>query len=128
MNKNTERSRRYRERHANDLAYQERRRQSRKTSEFVERRWRRRGSNATVEGFKSFFDAQSGRCALCRIVFEHTPDFDHCHVCEDPRGLLCNPCNRILGLYERRGMRRRVWNEDDVVAYLETCSCYIDYD
>ncbi|WP_217989626.1 hypothetical protein, partial [Mycobacterium avium] len=62
MNKNTERSRRYRERHANDLAYQERRRQSRKTSEFVERRWRRRGSNATVEGFKSFFDAQSGRC------------------------------------------------------------------
>lgn len=42
-------------------------------------------------------DAQ-GRCAIC--LFDKKLVVDHDHETERIRGLLCHPCNRMLGAYE----------------------------
>lgn len=73
----------------------------------------------THAGWKVFFERQEGKCAGCGAAFAHptTKDMsrfgvksqvDHRHrkingleqpcVTEDVRGLLCAPCNRLLGV------------------------------
>lgn len=43
--------------------------------------------------------AQGGKCLICG---EPRPlVLDHCHASKIVRGLLCSPCNRHLGLYEK---------------------------
>lgn len=42
---------------------------------------------------------QDNKCAVCFVEFTETPHADHKHVVPPiPRGLLCSPCNRALGL------------------------------
>ncbi|SRR6266571_1299620 len=63
--------------------------------------------------FDALFQKQQGRCALCSISQEeldakyprHAPVYrkfiiDHCHSTGKIRGLLCNPCNNLLGMME----------------------------
>ncbi len=63
--------------------------------------------------FDALFQIQQGRCAICGISQEeldakyprHAPVYrrfiiDHCHSTGKIRGLLCNPCNNLLGAYE----------------------------
>ena len=51
----------------------------------------------TAEEWQSLFDSQQGLCAICRV--NNIRDVDHCHITGRVRGLLCNPCNQALGLF-----------------------------
>ena len=43
----------------------------------------------------------SGRCAICSVQFDgpKEPALDHCHDTGAVRGLLCQRCNRAIGLF-----------------------------
>ena len=48
------------------------------------------------EGYQALFDEQRGRCAVCARGVPLVVDHDH--ETGQIRGLLCDPCNRGLGL------------------------------
>lgn len=59
----------------------------------------------TPERYREMLKAQGGRCAICRRPETakingkvKTLSVDHCHATEAVRGLLCDACNRMLGL------------------------------
>ncbi len=56
----------------------------------------------TVEAYKAMLEAQNGVCALCLRNRHKTRHLcvDHNHKNGKVRGILCNPCNRSLGLVE----------------------------
>lgn len=46
--------------------------------------------------------SQSGRCGCCSRDFPNNirePAIDHCHITGAVRGLLCQRCNRAIGLF-----------------------------
>lgn len=56
----------------------------------------------TQDDYDRMLEAQGGRCAICKTA---TPTgkwkvfaVDHCHTTGKIRGLLCNECNRGMGL------------------------------
>lgn len=64
---------------------------------------------------------QCGACPLCRST-PGSLSIDHCHKTGVVRGLLCAPCNRALGFFERfRDDSERQWIAR-AEAYLEA-SC-----
>lgn len=55
-----------------------------------------------VRGFYAALLAlQEGRCAICRVATGKARRLamDHDHATNRPRGLLCGPCNQVLGLW-----------------------------
>lgn len=42
---------------------------------------------------------QGGTCAICNREIESAPHLDHCHAGGNVRGVLCQACNRGLGLF-----------------------------
>lgn len=52
----------------------------------------------SVEAADNMRIAQDDKCAICNNPFTQTPDLDHDHKTGKIRGLLCHPCNLILGL------------------------------
>lgn len=51
------------------------------------------------------FTEQGGVCAICRLPAQRSGqprllDVDHSHETGRIRGLLCNPCNRAIGLFK----------------------------
>lgn len=71
---------------------------------------------ATLEYVNTLLRRQKGRCAICggRFVGRRRPDLDHNHKTRKPRGLLCNSCNRGIGL-----LKDRVSILRSAVRYLE---------
>lgn len=78
-------------------------------------RWRhiKRKYGLTKDQYMALLEAQGGVCAIC-----HQPDprgiqlsVDHDHKTLRVRGLLCLPCNRHVGYFEKLGV--------DIVAYLK---------
>lgn len=60
-----------------------------------------------LEDFLELLDKQRGKCAICLGVgfkmhegIKETLVVDHCHETGKVRGLLCNNCNRGLGLFK----------------------------
>lgn len=56
----------------------------------------------TPAGYDSLVAAHSGRCAICGTTSPGRKGsgrllIDHCHATGIVRGLLCNPCNTMLG-------------------------------
>lgn len=53
--------------------------------------------NISKPGWDALSEKQNGKCALC-----NNPPYavDHCHTTGRIRGLLCDRCNRLLGLLE----------------------------
>lgn len=55
----------------------------------------------TLEEYNKLFTLQEGKCQICKT---HQKDLtkrlavDHCHKTSKIRGLLCNNCNRGLGM------------------------------
>jgi hypothetical protein len=51
----------------------------------------------TLDSYNSMLLAQSNKCLICEISSERKLYVDHCHKSKKVRGLLCQPCNSILG-------------------------------
>lgn len=64
----------------------------------------------SVDEYDAMWEAQDGKCALCRGANEDVIDWrtgkprmlavDHCHNSNKVRGLLCEHCNRGLGCFK----------------------------
>jgi hypothetical protein len=63
--------------------------------------------NITIEDYESLLKKQGGRCAICNGEQEYalygtnkslSLAVDHCHTTNKVRGLLCNNCNRGIGM------------------------------
>ena len=50
--------------------------------------------------FQNMFTKQGNKCAICftTLFDKFRPSVDHCHKTGKIRGLLCNNCNRAIGL------------------------------
>jgi hypothetical protein len=53
----------------------------------------------TLEEFNILLHNQNNSCKICNTIFndETTPCVDHCHDTENIRGIVCHPCNKLLG-------------------------------
>lgn len=78
----------------------------------------------TINEYESLLEQQGGRCACCGVeenttLYGHNRSLnfavDHCHTTGKVRGLLCNQCNRAIGMLGDtvEGVRR-------ALKYLET--------
>jgi len=56
--------------------------------------------NISKTDFNNLLKKQDNKCALCLNDFKDTPSIDHCHESGKVRGLLCNNCNRGLGMLQ----------------------------
>lgn len=54
----------------------------------------------TTAEYNLMLSNQNGTCAICLRVPDKSLCIDHCHVSGKVRGLLCNPCNKGLGLFK----------------------------
>lgn len=60
----------------------------------------------TVDRYNEILQIQNGCCAICRTSKSSGPHgsqrlaIDHCHDTGKVRGLLCNNCNRAVGLFK----------------------------
>jgi len=52
--------------------------------------------------FQKMLNKQNNSCAICKTTEwgRPSPSIDHCHSTGLVRGLLCNNCNRALGLFK----------------------------
>ncbi len=55
-------------------------------------------TGATREVYAELLHKQNGVCAICYQPQECNLHVDHCHATGKIRGLLCGPCNRMLGM------------------------------
>lgn len=56
-----------------------------------------------IEDYSDMLDRQEGKCAICRTAKARTPKglcVDHCHKSKMVRGLLCDDCNRGIGIFK----------------------------
>ena len=78
----------------------------RDNKEKVARQRRNYRHGITQQWFDSKSEEQQNRCAICGKRFEDTPHIDHNHECcpklksceKCRRGLLCAPCNVMIGM------------------------------
>ncbi len=75
----------------------------------------------TPEQVENMLAAQKGTCAICTTPITMRCDdkskavhVDHCHTTLKVRGLLCNKCNRAIGM-----LREDVNVLENAIAYLE---------
>lgn len=68
--------------------------------------WLKRKYNLSYVEYEELYHLQNGKCKICSIEISikakdnghETACVDHCHSTNTIRGLLCNHCNRALGL------------------------------
>lgn len=67
------------------------------------------------EEYQDLIKRQNNKCAICALPQENKRlAIDHCHATGDVRGLLCDKCNRGLGLFGDSIERLRA-----AIAYLD---------
>lgn len=68
----------------------------------IEKAWKDKGINMTVEAFGELLEEQDGVCAICSADRNKNGTalcVDHCHNTGVIRGLLCHNCNITLGRF-----------------------------
>jgi len=67
-------------------------------------RWHQRKHvyGITKSEYMLLFEIQNGLCAICKLPETQTKDLlvDHNHFTKQLRGLLCNKCNKGVGLFQ----------------------------
>lgn len=119
----------YYEKNREKILAQQRER-SRKNYQENKEAYARRGRRArlkmyglTEAQYDEMYEAQDGSCAICRATQgrrkekDHPLLVDHCHATGKVRGLLCQPCNSALGMFEDNTERMR-----KAIAYLNSSS------
>ena len=87
------------------------------------RLWHRKNKRGLPDGgYEAMFAAQEGKCPACQLPLERMDEkerpvkicIDHDHKTDLVRGLLCDPCNKGLGLFrdDAETLRR-------MITYLE---------
>lgn len=56
--------------------------------------------NLTIEEYEELYSNQQGRCKICFSIPHKKLHVDHCHTTGRVRGLLCENCNRGLGMFK----------------------------
>lgn len=60
--------------------------------------------NITLTDYEALLDKQGGLCAICRTDTrdsrERDMPVDHDHATGQVRGILCDRCNRTIGLFQ----------------------------
>lgn len=76
--------------------------------------------NLTQQEYDVKLIAQKGLCAICRVPCEKLLGVDHDHATKKARGLLCDLCNRGLGMFKEspQVLRRALnylaaWNHEE---------------
>lgn len=54
--------------------------------------------NLTIQQYEEMVQFQDGLCAICKKPDYRRLSVDHSHTTGQVRGLLCNACNRSIGL------------------------------
>lgn len=63
--------------------------------------------------YNDMLDAQGGTCAICNLKYDKKLAVDHNHTTGKNRGLLCDRCNRGIGL-----LQDSIDNVERALAYL----------
>ena len=59
--------------------------------------------NISLKEYNELFDRQNNRCKICKELDTNKVKHfavDHCHNTNKVRGILCNNCNRAIGLFK----------------------------
>lgn len=77
------------------------------TNPAIQKKAKRKAYGLSLEDWQSMYDAQGGKCKVCRKPFPGRITIDHDHTCCETvptcgrcnKGLLCNTCNGGLGCF-----------------------------
>jgi len=73
----------------------------RKNESYVRDREYQKRFGITLKEYERLIAKQEGVCAICHAVpGRRRLEVDHCHSTGRVRGLLCEVCNRAIGLFE----------------------------
>jgi hypothetical protein len=64
-----------------------------------------RSFGITLEDYNNMIGSQNNKCKICGLEWDIAKGYfpvDHDHATGKVRGILCPPCNRALGWYEKR--------------------------
>ena len=83
----------------------------------------------SIDNYREMAAKQFGLCAICKI--KEATHVDHCHATNRIRQLLCNGCNRGLGLFMEDCIvlaNARLYLETYATIYVDPSSCRLGKD
>ena len=82
----------------------------------------RRVQGVSVGAYYQAYREAHGRCAICDRASNYANRalvLDHCHETGKTRGILCDPCNMLLGRAKDDPAKLREWGNEKAAQYLE---------
>lgn len=80
--------------------------------------WLRNKYKINLRQYNKLLNLQDNKCKICNILFETIStkkvQVDHCHITNNIRGILCDKCNKGLGL-----IKDNIQNIEKAIKYLE---------